>query len=267
MTFQPFELIEGDWSCGLVLLCDHARNSLPANYGTLGLKAADFERHIAYDIGAEALTRELAQRLGAPAIHSCFSRLLIDPNRGEDDPTIIMRLSDGSVIPGNHPITSEETATRIAAFHAPYHHAIDTALERACETGNAPLVFSVHSFTPVWRGVERPWHAAFLWDNDPRLSRFMIDELCRDPDLVIGDNEPYDGALRNDTMYRHATLSGLAHSLLEVRQDLIADEAGVRKWADRLTPLLDAANQRADMHEIKHYGSRTDGTAIKRDGT
>lgn len=259
--FKPFRTIDGPQNASLVLVCDHARNTLPPAYGSLGLDESAFGQHIAYDIGVEALTEALATRLGCPAVLSCFSRLLIDPNRGEDDPTIVMRLSDGTVVPGNHPISADEIQTRIDRYHAPYHRAIDDVLDRMQASGVQPMVFSIHSYTPVWRGVPRPWQAAFLWDSDPRLNRFMIDGLRRDPALLVGDNEPYDGALKNDTMYRHATYRGLAHSLLEVRQDLIADASGVEEWAGRLTPLLEEANSRPDMHEIRHYGSRTDGTA------
>src|SRR5262245_35262995 len=122
--FAPYELIPGDAGCGLVLLCDHASNALPPEYGDLGLGAAEFRRHIAYDIGAAAVTRELAARLGAPAVLSCYSRLLIDPNRGEDDPTLIMRLSDGAVIPGNHHVDADERERRIARYYAPYHEQV-----------------------------------------------------------------------------------------------------------------------------------------------
>jgi len=259
--FSPFELIDGDPSAGLLLLCDHARNTLPEEYGSLGLPAAEFERHIAYDIGAEALTRKLAARLGVPAVHSCFSRLLIDPNRGEDDPTIVMRLSDGTVIPANHPIDAGEITNRIERFHAPYHAAIDVMLDTMIGSGVNPMVFSIHSFTPTWKGLARPWQVGFLWDNDPRLSRFLIDGLQREPSLTVGNNEPYDGALKNDTMYRHATRRGLAQALLEVRQDLIADDTGVEMWSDYLAPLLEQANTIPDMHKIEFYGSRADGTA------
>ncbi|MEL6947271.1 MAG: N-formylglutamate amidohydrolase [Pseudomonadota bacterium] len=259
--FKPFYTIDGAHDAGIVLLCDHARNTLPAEYGTLGLPAEAFERHIAFDIGVEALTERLAARLGCPAVLSCFSRLLIDPNRGEDDPTLVMRLSDGTVIPGNHPIAREEIERRIELYHAPYHRAVDDMLDAAQSSGVQPMVFSIHSFTPVWRGVPRPWQAALLWDNDPRLNRFMIEGLRRDGRLTVGDNEPYDGALKNDTMYRHATKRGLAQALIEVRQDLIADDDGVAEWSQRIGALLEEANAIPDMHVIRQYGSRTDGTA------
>ncbi len=176
------------------------------------------------------VTRGLAAALNAPAVLSTFSRLLIDPNRGADDPTLIMRLSDGAVLPGNANVDEAERARRIARFYAPYHAAIDAAIEAALATGVVPAIFSVHSFTPVWRGVPRPWHAGVLWDQDPRLAVPFIDALRADPALIVGDNEPYAGALLNDTMYQHATQRGLAHALVEVRQDLIADDAGIAEW-------------------------------------
>jgi len=259
--FRAFDIIDGDPAGGIVLLCDHARNWLPEEYGSLGLPESEFERHIGYDIGAADLTLALAERLGVPAVMSRFSRLLIDPNRGTDDPTVIMRLSDGTVIPGNHPITEEEIMRRIERFHAPYHMAIARVVSQAMESGNPPIVFSIHSFTPAWKGIPRKWHAGFLWDTDPRMTEFMLERLSADENLTVGNNEPYDGALKNDTMYIHATQHGLPHTLVEVRNDLIADEAGVQEWADKLAPLLEEANQRPDMHEIKHYGSRTDEKA------
>jgi predicted N-formylglutamate amidohydrolase len=265
--FSPFEVVDGDLTNGILLLCDHARNVLPDEYGSLGLPETEFNRHIAYDIGAEALTRALAARLNAPAVHSCFSRLLIDPNRGEDDPTIVMRLSDGTVVPGNHPISGEEIDRRISNFHAPYHDAIETMIESILETGTNPIIFSIHSFTPAWKGQSRPWHATMLWDADPRLPQFIVEELAKDSGIVTDDNEPYDGALKNDTMYQHATRRGLAQGLIEVRQDLIANDQGVEEWADRLAPILAKANARPDMHEIRYYGSRTDGTAANGDYT
>lgn len=266
--YKSYGVVEGDPKSGLLFVCDHARNTLPEAYGTLGLDEAEFERHIAYDIGVEALTRTMAQRLGAPMVYSCFSRLLIDPNRGVDDPTVVMRLSDGTVVPGNHPISASEIENRIEQFHQPYHTAIKQEIERSLGVETNPIIFSVHSFTPYWKGVARPWEVAMLWDTDPRMAQFMIDGLKRDRNLTVGDNEPYLGALKNDTIYTHATSRGLANGLIEVRQDLISDEAGVVEWADRLTPLLEEANARNDMHNIEHYGSRTDKkfSEVRRNG-
>ena len=257
-TFQPYEVVSGPADAGLLIVCDHARNTVPEPYGTLGLPDSEFERHIAYDIGVEAVSRGLAARLNVPLVHSCFSRLLIDPNRGEDDPTIVMRLSDGTVIPGNHPITDDEIARRIERFHRPYHQAVDGQIDRMIASGVRPIIFSIHSFTDRWKGVARPWHAAMLWDSDPRLPRLMIEGLRQDPTLIVGDNEPYDGALKNDTLYRHATSRGLAGGLIEIRQDLIADMSGVGVWVDRLAPLLEIAVSTPDLHEERYFGSRCD---------
>ncbi len=253
----PFAVVAGDPASGLVLTCDHAENRLPGRYGTLGLGGEALARHIAWDPGARAVTLALARRLGAPAVLSRFSRLLIDPNRGRDDPTLIMRLSDRAVIPGNLGVDAAERERRIAAFYAPYDAAIAAEIEIALAAGSIPAIVSIHSFTPVWRGRGRPWQVGVLWDADPRLAVPLIEQLRADPALVVGDNEPYDGALAGDALYRHATARGLAHALIELRQDLIADEAGVEAWADRLATILAGLNRRAEIHEIRHFGSRT----------
>ncbi|MBL0374611.1 N-formylglutamate amidohydrolase [Rhizobium sp. KVB221] len=256
--FAPFEIISGDLKTGCVLLADHATNHLPPEYGSLGLAPESFKRHIAYDIGIETLTRALADRLGVPAVMSRFSRLLIDPNRGEDDPTLIMKISDGAIVPGNHPISSQEWQRRIRSYHRPYHDAVSEVIGSVAEScGSAPLVISLHSFTPFWKGVARPWHASVLWDADPRAPISLLDALGRMDDIVIGDNEPYDGALKGDTMYRHCMRKGIPHLLLEVRQDLIGDEAGVAAWADRLAPVFAALNGDPALHKYEIHTSRT----------
>ncbi len=257
-AFQPTEYVSGDFSSGLLLICDHARNTVPPGYGDLGVPAEQFERHIGYDIGARAVTLELAERLRAPACLTTFSRLLIDPNRGEDDPTLIMRLSDGAVVPGNAKVDAAERAYRIAQFHKPYHDLIDDTLSAMIEVAAPPVIVSLHSFTPVWRGVPRPWHVTVLWDTDNRAVKPMLGGLRSQDDLIVGDNEPYDGALKNDTMYRHGTGRGIAHVLLELRQDLIADEAGALEWADRLEPVLRQIAQDPECRQVRQYKSRTD---------
>ncbi|GHD04979.1 N-formylglutamate amidohydrolase [Tianweitania populi] len=256
--FQPFEVIDGDWSKGLLLVADHAGRKLPSRYNSLGLPPSEFERHIAYDIGVEATTRGLARVLGVPAVLCHFSRLLIDPNRGDDDPTLIRQLYDGTVIPGNYPMSAAERESRLNSFYRPYHQAVAEAVERVSQaSGRAPFIFSVHSFTPVMQGIVRPWHVGVLWDMDHRVAWPLIEMLAADPALRVGDNEPYDGALRGDTMYSHAITQGFAHALIEIRQDLIADQEGVDGWVERLVPILDAINARPDIHDVQHFGSRT----------
>lgn len=263
------EVIPGAAGSGIVIICDHASNALPEGFLhdglPLGLAPGELERHIAYDIGAAGVTRRLAQALGAPAILSCYSRLLIDLNRGADDPTLIMPLSDGSIIPANAHLTPEEGDRRIALFYEPYHSAIDAAIAAAIAAGKPPVIFSVHSFTNVWRGRPRPWRATILWDKDPRLALPVLDALRREPDMVTGENEPYSGGMKGDSMHRHATARGLANALIEIRQDLIASEGGQAEWAARLAlilrRLLASPQAEATLHRIRYYGSRADDCA------
>mgnify|MGYP001035422409 CR=1 FL=1 len=252
----PVEAIEGDLSSGALILCDHASNAMPPEYGDLGMPASELQRHIAYDIGAAAMTRAMARELGAPALLTSFSRLLIDPNRGRDDPTLVMRLSDGAIVPGNARADADETQRRLRRFYEPYDRAITAALARFEAAGIIPAIIANHSFTPVWKGVPRPWHVGVLWDADPRLAVPCIEALRREPDLVVGDNEPYDGALAGDTIDRHATKDGLANLLIEVRQDLIGDEAGADRWGARLARILRPLLARPDVGVKTHYRSR-----------
>lgn len=256
--FPAFETIEGSNNLGLLILADHATNRLPPEYGDLGLDPSAFRRHIAYDIGVEPLTRALAATLDAPAVMSCFSRLLIDPNRGEDDPTLIMKISDGAIIPRNYPLSAEEANFRLYHFHRPYHDAVARKLaEIEAATGAAPLVISMHSFTPIWKTTVRPWHAGILWDSDARVARPLMDALAALPGIVCGDNEPYDGALRGDTMYRHCMKRGIPHALIEVRQDLIAGDSGVAEWTNYLVPILERLNADPALHKYEIHPSRT----------
>ncbi len=238
-AFAGHEVIPGDCARGLVILCDHARNALPQGYGTLGLEPSDLQRHIAYDIGVEPLARSLCARLGAPGVLAGFSRLLIDPNRGLDDPTLIMKISDGVIVPGNRHLDDAERQRRIELYYRPYHAAIARLLDEALASSRRPAILSIHSFTPRWRGVERPWHGGVLWNQDGRFALPLIERLRREKGLVIGDNEPYSGGLVGDTLDVHATARGLADALIEIRQDLIGGAAGVALWADRLAPLLE----------------------------
>ncbi|RFC67777.1 MULTISPECIES: N-formylglutamate amidohydrolase [Mesorhizobium] len=256
--FRPFEVIEGNRKKGMVLIADHAGRALPDEYGSLSLPAREFDRHIAYDIGVEGLTRELATMTGAPAVMANFSRLLIDPNRGEDDPTMIRQLYDGTVIQANYPMTEKERKKRLNDFYRPYHDAVGSVIASVFEaTGQAPFIVSLHSFTPEMQGRKRPWHVGILWDMDDRAPKPMMEMLAADKNIVVGDNEPYDGALRGDTMYRHAIVNGYAHALIEVRQDLIGEATGVRAWAERLHPIIEELNRKPDMHVVKQFGSRT----------
>jgi predicted N-formylglutamate amidohydrolase len=244
---HPVESLPGSLSSGVLILCDHASNAIPAEFGGLGLPETEFCRHIAYDIGAADVTRSLARRLGAPAILTRFSRLLIDPNRGRDDPTLVMRLSDGAVVPGNARLSDADIQTRIARFYDPFDAAVTAAIDASLAAGVPPVIVTVHSFTPIWRGRPRPWHVGILWDADERFARPLLAGLSAEEGLVVGDNEPYDGALAGDTIDRHATRRGLANALIEIRQDLIATRAGAEDWAERFARLLAPLARRRDL--------------------
>jgi predicted N-formylglutamate amidohydrolase len=245
MTENAFEAIPGSKTTPLLLLCDHASNALPPGLGTLGLAPGLFSTHIAYDIGAAAVTRALAAAYSASAVLGRWSRLLIDLNRGADDPTLVMKLSDGSIIPGNRDVDAAEVARRIAAWHAPYHAAIAVELDRI---GARAMVISMHSFTPSWKGHPRVWEVGVLYDRDMRLAAPLMARL-REAGFTVGDNEPYTGALDGDTLNVHGTLRGLPHVLIEIRQDLIDSDAAAQAFALRLKPILDAALSEASSSE------------------
>jgi predicted N-formylglutamate amidohydrolase len=252
-----YETVEGAPGARLLLLCDHASNRVPPELGDLGLSPPEFERHIAYDIGMRGVTLRLAKLLDAPAVLSTFSRLVIDPNRGEDDPTLLMRLSDGAVVPANAMADAAELERRKALYYRPYHAAIAARIDSIVGVGKTPALVSLHSFTPAWKGVPRPWHVGLLSDVDDRLAAPLLEALRAEGDLVVGDNEPYHGALKGDVMNRYGTSRGLPHVLIEIRQDLVADDAGQAAWAERLARLLPPLLERPETQRVIHYGSRT----------
>lgn len=238
---EPYEVVNGDVRSGTLILCDHASNIVPqdVNGGTLGLPDADMNRHIAWDIGAAGVSVELARLMNAPAILSRFSRLVIDPNRGEDDPTLVMRLYDGTIIPGNRHVKPEDVEYRLNRFHRPYHDEVTRLIDRAEEFHPQPALISVHSYTPQLKGRGlRPWHVGVLWDADGRIAEPLIERLRQEDDLCIGDNQPYSGQLKGDTMSRHGTDRGFSHVLIELRHDLIDTASTQKAWAARLAPIL-----------------------------
>jgi predicted N-formylglutamate amidohydrolase len=242
----PYQIIGADRPSRFLVTCDHATNRVPSDVsgGSLGLCDADMARHIAFDPGAAGLTVALATALNAPAILSDFSRLVIDPNRGADDPTLVMKLYDGTIIPANRHITADEVARRRAALYDPYHSAYAELAARRPDT----VIVAVHSFTPCLQGrTPRPWHIGILHaPQDGRLSRAFLDQLATQSDLCLGDNEPYLGHLPGDAIDRHALQMGRHNTLIELRNDLILDEAAQTRWAERLAPLLTAALANVD---------------------
>ena len=263
-TKESYRILPGRADAGVVVACDHANNAFPPGYGTLGLPPEQLTRHIAYDIGAAEVTRRISDLLNAPAVMAHYSRLLIDPNRGLDDPTLIMRISDGAVVPGNRRLSEGEREKRVQLYYEPYHSALDEVLNQSIAAGVVPLLMSIHSFTESWRGRPRPWHAGILWDEDGRLALPLLNALKAEGDLVVGDNVPYTGRLKGDCMWRHGTMRGIAHCIVEIRQDLIRDEEGQRDWAERLTRLLvglmNCPKFCADAQRIEFHVSNADIT-------
>lgn len=239
MTYTPIFIHGETRPARWLITCDHATNTVPPDVcgGDLGLSREDMERHIAYDVGAYGVAQHLGVLLDAPVIASNFSRLVIDPNRGEDDPTLLMKLYDGSIIPGNRSADASERERRLEAYYRPYHR----ELARMAALPHT-VILSIHSFARQLRGrPPRPWHVGVLYPEDDRFAAPLIARLRSEPDLVVGENEPYGGHLPGDAIDKHASAHGRPNALIELRNDLIADHAGQRSWAERLAPMLKEA--------------------------
>lgn len=219
----------------LILTCEHASNAVPDELNGLGLDPAVLGLHIGYDIGAAFVARTLSEGLDAPLIEGEWSRLVIDLNRGEDDPTLIMRIADGAIVPGNAAHDGAERARRIRTYHAPFHQAVAAQIGKAAD----PVLLSIHSFTPEFQGRKRPFELAVQWARDPRLPKPLMAALS-DAGFAVADNEPYL-ALPGDSMDRHGNRNGLPHALLEIRQDLIGTQADAQALAGRLMGPVRAA--------------------------
>jgi len=240
VTYQPFFEFGAMRKSRWTVSSDHAANTVPAfvNGSDLGISAQDMNRHIAYDIGAAGVAKELGVLLDGPVICSNFSRLVIDPNRGSDDPTLLMKLYDGTIIPANRHARPEELEERMAACYRPYHTALNALMTRRDD----PVLLSIHSFTPQLKGrPKRPWEVGVLYAQDDRLAQALIKVLKTEQDLTIGDNEPYSGHLPGDAVDTHALRHGHLNVLIELRNDLIETEAQQKAWALRLAPLLERA--------------------------
>jgi predicted N-formylglutamate amidohydrolase len=245
--YQLAYQIEGEARPGRWLVsCDHASNRVPdwVGGGSLGIGPQDMARHIAWDVGAAGLARALARRLDSPAILSDFSRLVIDPNRSEADPTLVMQLYDGTIIPANRHITPQAVEERLDRLYRPYHAAYARLAARQADTA----IIAIHSFTPCLKGrPPRPWHVGVLHSHlDGRLAHPLIARLKHEPDLCIGDNEPYAGHLPGDAIDRHALATGRHNALIELRSDLIGEAGEQDHWAARLAPILTAALHEAE---------------------
>jgi predicted N-formylglutamate amidohydrolase len=235
----PVETLRPGGRSPFFLTCDHAGRRFPVALGTLGLGPVDLERHIACDIGAAGVTRGLSERLDAAAILQRYSRLVVDCNRAPTAHDYIAVKSEDTEIPGNRHVGAAEIEARTREIFAPYHEAIRGALDARAAAGQPTVLVAVHSCTPVYHGVWRPWHVGVLYDRDDRFARIMLDLLSEAGELTIGENQPYE--LTHDRDYSvpiHGEDRGILHVELEIRQDLIGDAAGQEAWAERLAAIL-----------------------------
>jgi predicted N-formylglutamate amidohydrolase len=222
-----------------LLTCDHYGRLIPRILGDLGLPAGELTRHIAWDPGIAEVADALSKHLDAHLIAQRYSRLVIDCNRPPGAPSSIPRISEATVIPGNEGLAGEATEARRQSIFDPYHRRIADVIERRLRDGVPTVLVSLHSFTPVYAGITRPWHIGTLYHRDTKLPPLLLGLLRAEADLVVGDNEPY--AVSDETDYTipvHGEARGLMNSGIEIRQDLIADPAGQAQWADRLARIF-----------------------------
>ncbi len=235
----PFTVTRANGASPFVLTVDHGGLEMPRAVGDLGVSAAERARHIGWDIGILGVSERLSALLDAPMAATRYSRLVIDCNRDPSVPTAFVTTSEDTPVPGNVGLTEAARAARVAALFTPYHEAIAGLLDARAAAGVATVLVAMHSFTPRFRGVDRPWHVGVLYGRDDRLARRMFDAFRAEGDLVVGDNEPYQVTdLTDYTVPVHGERRGLLHVELEIRQDLIAEAAGQAAWAERLARLL-----------------------------
>jgi predicted N-formylglutamate amidohydrolase len=239
MEPAPVTVVNEGGRSPFVLICEHASNHIPARHARLGLPEADLQRHIAWDIGAAALGRRLSALLDAPLFLSGCSRLVIDCNRPPGAPTSIPTISEATIIPGNRELPAGEAARREAEWFAPFQDRIARFLDARQAAGQPAIVLGIHSFTPVYLGVPRPWQAGVLYAGAAALGARLLAGLRADPGLTVGDNQPYQILPEEDyTVPVHGDARGLPAALIEVRQDLLGTERGIAAWADRLADIL-----------------------------
>jgi predicted N-formylglutamate amidohydrolase len=247
-SYEPVRVHDAAAPGRFVVVCEHASNHMPAEFGTLGLPATELTRHIAWDPGALGVARRLAQLLRSPLVESRVSRLVIDCNRPLDAPDLVAELSETTQIPGNRNLDAAARSRRVAASHVPFHDALGGLIEKRLAAGLGCAVVTVHSFTPVYRGVSRPWKIGIIHDGDERLSAPLLASLSRHADLNAGDNQPYSPADRvYYTVERHARSRGLPCVMIEIRNDEVTTPAAENRWAELLAPMLADAEARLEV--------------------
>ena len=239
---NPVLVSNADGTSPFFIACDHAGRIVPRSLGTLGLPVHEYDRHIAYDIGAWGVSLLLSEALNAPAIGQLYSRLVIDCNRAPGVPTSIVEVTELTPIPGNVGLSPADRDARAREIFWPYQNRIQALLN--ARASRPTVLIAMHSFTPSFKDASRPWHAGVLFNRDDRFARIVLELLRREPGLVVGENEPYAVSdLTDYTVPVHAEKRGLPHVELEIRQDLISDESGQRQWAEIFTRLLPEARR------------------------
>jgi predicted N-formylglutamate amidohydrolase len=235
----PVILRNADGASPFFLTCDHYGRTIPCALGDLGIDENERHRHIAYDIGIAGVAEAVSDALGAHLIAQRYSRLVIDCNRPQSAASSIPPISEATTIPGNQGLGQQAAFERQQSIFAPYHHAITKALDQRAQAKRPTILVSLHSFTPIYAGVARPWHIGTLYNRDHRLPKLMLRELHTESALVVGDNQPYAVSDTTDyTIPTHGEKRGLINTGIEIRQDLITEDSGQREWAARLVRIL-----------------------------
>ena len=254
---DSYQIINQNYNSNLLILCDHATNRIPKTVSErgLGLDDSDLKRHIAYDLGAKKTAGLISKNLNATMICTNFSRLVIDPNRSEKDPTLIMQLYDGIIISENINLSQKQIEFRKEKFYKPYHSAIQKFIRNHKKLSDLLYIVSIHSFNPTIKsGGKRPWHVGVLWDKDTRLSGLIIEHLSKDSNICIGRNQPYSGTLPGDTLSKHAEKKNIPNVLIEIRNDLILNKTTQIQWARKLSTILRTCVERLILEERYHDG-------------
>ena len=250
----PYEVYNANGHAPLVIVSDHASRRVPRALNQLGLAPEHFERHIAYDIGTDMMTRFLADRLNARAVLASYSRLVVDLNRQPGDPGSIPEVSDTIPIPANLGLSEALAAQRIETLHTPYHEAVNREIASVWRRDDKPpALFSIHSFTPSMNGEDRIWDIGVLWNRDPRLALPLIKQLSRWEGLHVGDNQPYSGRELAYTIDTHGAAGGIANCAVEIRQDHCATREESSHWADILADALGHILTLDGLHEVQNH--------------
>jgi len=247
----PFTVENEAGTSPLLIVADHAGKHFPRRLEQLGVSEAECERHIAWDIGIGAVCGLLGQALDAVVIRQNYSRLVIDCNRTPGSETSIADLSESTAVPGNIGLSERDKLARVREIFQPYHDRIADELDRRRQAGRPTALISLHSFTPVYKTVTRPWHVGVLYNRDRRFARILMELLQREGGLIVGDNEPYSVTDASDyTVPIHGEQRDLHHVAIEIRQDLITDDAGQRTWAALFARLLPRAYQQLTSLQV-----------------